>query len=405
MKGEVSTWIWVVGGLIIGVSIILFATTMSAGFFRSYQENSMREKFLNLADRANAICSGGEGNTDYFKFVLSEVVRAVYPAKNKFERPPDKVSELISGRESGEGNYICFSLFEQQEPSCKEISCPVEMEYIGTPSLKEDLFSILSKIRGEFPIYAYNLVLEKAEGKVWITRETRSSQIALDGLNGVEVFGTCDGNPVLVSALNRSVLFFGDATLWVNGNTEFAKLLRDAYTLLGEGRILVIYEDENSRPDVVPKIKSTLDTFVSDPYVKHTTDLSVMFQGFQNYDQVWLVRPGWCGADFREGREDIGCDEVPPWTPSEVKAIADFVSAGGKIFLITDYQGSGTGERRVDNYPSDIVNQLLQQAEIPFRLGDGYICRKSSLEIENRDAFPSPARMDIRYASIWQKAM
>lgn len=402
-KGEVSLWIWIVGGLIIGASVIIFATTMATGFFKSYQENTMRERFLNLANRAESICSGGEGNLDYFEFPLSEVVRTVYPAKNRFERPPDKVSELISDKEQGTGTFICISFFEKQEPSCKEVSCPVVMDYIGTPSLKEDLFSLLAKIRGEYPVYTYNLDIEKVEGKVWVTRQTVGPTVALDGLEGVEILGTCEGNPVLVSAADGKVLLFGDATLWVNGNTEFAKLLSDAYAFLGKGRLLVVYEDDYSNPAAAPKIKTTLESLTSDPFIKHTGDISVMSQDFVNYDQLWIVRPGWCSAGFRMGDSGAGCGETIPWSKSETDAISSFVSGGGHVFIITDYQGSGTGETRVDHMPTGTANDMLQSMDMPFVIGDGYVCRKSSLDIKDREAFPSPARMDIKYASLWQK--
>jgi hypothetical protein len=390
MKGDISTWIWVVGGLIIGVSVILFATTMASGFFKSYQENAMREKFLNLADRINAICSGGEGNTDYFKFVVSDVVRAVYPAKNQFERPPDKVSELITNRETGEGNHICFSLFEKQEPSCRETNCPLEMEYIGTPSLKEDLFTLLAKIRGEYPVYTYNLVLEKSEGRVWVAGEVQATKVALEGLD-VDVLAACDGNPVMVSALDRGLVVFGDATLWIKGNTEFAKLLVHIHGYLGKGRTLVVYEGGDADPDSLPRIKSALEEFDS-VMLKHAAPLSHMFQA---YDQIWLVRPGWCES------EKEGCGGTMPWQPEEIRALGDFVGGGGKVFILTDYQGGASdGERK----HSDVINGMLEAAGAPFGMEEGYVCRTSTLKILDEENFPDLGRIDIRYASVWKRS-
>jgi len=396
LKGDVSMWIWVVGGLIIGASVILFATTMAVGFFKSYQENAMRERYLMLASRIEAVCSGGEGNMDYFSIAVSDVVRAVYPARNQFERPPEKVSEMISDRETGSGDFLCLSYFEKNEPSCKKLKCQIEMEYFGTPSMREDLFTLLAKIRGDYPIYTYSLIIEKAEGKVYVTREAPQTNISLQGVGGVETLATCDGNPVLVSTAGGKLLVFGDATLWVKGNAEFAKLLAQAHSYLGNGSVLVIYEDDNAMPDGLTRIKETIEPWSI--WIKHEMPLSHMFQ---TYSQVWIVRPGWCEAEFREG-EDVGCANSTAWEDSEIKALGDYVKGGGHVFIITDYQASGTGDKELLQTPARVVNGFLDSIGAPFKLAKGYVCRKSYLKAAD-DSFQASGRIDIRYASVWER--
>jgi len=397
LKGDVSMWIWVVGGLIIGASVILFATTMATGFFKSYQENAMREKYLTLAARIDAVCAGGEGNMDYFNVALSDVVRAIYPAKNLFERPPDKVSEMISDREAGSGSFLCLSYFGKNEPSCKAVKCPLEMDYIGTPSMRDDLFTLLAKIRGEYPIYTYSMVLEKAEGKVFVSREAQQTSVALEGVEGVTTLATCDGNPLLLSTADGNALVFGDATLWVKGNAEFAKMLTQAHEYLGNGTVLVIYEDDNAMPDSLTKIREAIGLWGA--WVKHEMPLGNMFR---SYNQVWIVRPGWCEAEFRSG-EDVGCGKTASWQDDEIKALGDYVKGGGKAFIITDYQVAGTGDKEMLQTPARVVNGFLESMGAPFRLAKGYVCRKSYLKTLD-DAFPNKGRIDVRYASVWERA-
>ncbi|MBI2675070.1 MAG: hypothetical protein HYX24_01330 [Candidatus Aenigmarchaeota archaeon] len=126
LKGDVSEWIWIAGSIAIGLIVMIFAASAAGSAWKEQQERGMISEFNRLADRVQSVCGSGFGNYATVEVRLAEIVRAIYPARGETEPPPDK-----------------------------------NMTYIGTPGLKQDIFSILARLRGEVSVYDYELALEK----------------------------------------------------------------------------------------------------------------------------------------------------------------------------------------------------------------------------------------------------
>ncbi|MEM7827046.1 MAG: hypothetical protein QXQ40_02370, partial [Candidatus Aenigmatarchaeota archaeon] len=156
----IATWIIVIGSILLGISIFFAGVHLIATNLKISEKQGVTQQALGLYEKIQRTCiSGGIGETYYYNISLPDVVRAVYIA-NAEEEPPDKVSVLISEKSIGTGNYFCLQFFDEL-PRCKKIDCQVNMTYIGSPSLKEDLFSLLAKIAGERPVYNYTIIINK----------------------------------------------------------------------------------------------------------------------------------------------------------------------------------------------------------------------------------------------------
>mgnify|MGYP001585630934 CR=1 FL=1 len=167
MKGvSVSSWIWVIGGVIIASIIIVFGVTMLAKFQERNQKIFSIESYENMVNRVTLVCSQSIGNVDYYRVRMPDVVRAVYPAKFVNDLPPDKVAEDIAQLRRAQGRYICMQFFDETTARCKDIlNCEIDMTYIGTPSKKDSLADILARLQGQYSVHNYLVIINKTDTK------------------------------------------------------------------------------------------------------------------------------------------------------------------------------------------------------------------------------------------------
>ena len=157
-----SSWIWMLGGVIIASIIIVIGVTMMVKFQERSQKIFSIEAYNNLVDRATIVCSQSTGNLDYHKISLPDVVRAVYPASFVNDLPPDKVAKNIEDLDKANGRYICMQFFDETASMCNDIfNCNITMTYIGTPATKNDLATLIAKLQGRYPTHNYMLVINK----------------------------------------------------------------------------------------------------------------------------------------------------------------------------------------------------------------------------------------------------
>lgn len=373
MKSSAATWLWIIGGLMIGIAVIGFAVSIFGGMMRSYQENDVIEQVYQLGNRAESVCQGGFGNLDFMKIELPDFVRAVYPARSGHQKPPDRVAQFITDKEAGSGKYICLSFFGKPEPRCREISCSINMSYIGSPSLKDDLFSVLSKISGDYPTYKFSLSIEKGMDVVYILRERRVEvkECDLEGIPEVEVWGTCAPaeHPVLF-IFNQNVTIFGDIHPWVEGPKGFAQTLSKVAEHFGNGKTLVITEGKGvSFVNLSLDVKDVLASVDADEMNHSKTLTATDLEGFE---QLWLVRPGWCDTCQRRGKIDASCDGTEKWTEQEAEVIDEFVRNDGKLLIITDSSEILTSVpdeckgQTLETMPREAINKILAELGASF---------------------------------------
>lgn len=161
MKG-VATWVLIVGSVVFGIMIFAASSSLIIKQVENIERQMIIDNIADLYNLLKLVCiNEGIGAQRFYEIDLPENVRAVYVSKSEYSEPPDKVSVLISDRESTVGNYFCYQLWEENLPKCRELMCDLNFTYIGTPSLKSDLPTLISRILSKKPVYKYNLQIRK----------------------------------------------------------------------------------------------------------------------------------------------------------------------------------------------------------------------------------------------------
>lgn len=208
------------------------------------------------------------------------------------------------------------------------------------------------------------------ETTIKISYDSNNRRISILDVNAItyceidaDILISCDNNPLLIKY--GSIIIFGDLTPLIKSNEEFFKLLNNIAKFFSGEKILIVWEDENSNPD-----KIDLNGF-DVKKIRHTNAIEDF-----NYDQIWLIRPGWC--ELR--KNEFFCLNTKEWSSEEIDSIKDFVNKGGKLFILTDY---GTTVKGMSD--TDVINSILKSNNANFEQFSGYECKSSKLKITRHE--------------------
>jgi len=165
MKG-IAVWIWIVASVALGMIVFVTGITVMIKSFDANNRQSIISQYSYLFSKVKTMCFiEGIGGLYHYEILVPESIRAIYMANQSDELPPSQVSVLISKQSSAVGNYFCIKFFDENIPRCEKIACSIKMTYIGSPSMKSDLFSMISKVISGTPIYKYRLTINKTDEK------------------------------------------------------------------------------------------------------------------------------------------------------------------------------------------------------------------------------------------------
>ena len=162
MKG-LANWIMVIGWVVIGITLFAIGISLITRQIRTAQRQTILEEMQDFHNQLVSVCNMGLGNKKSYNLALPDNVRAVYVAKNDHELPPDKVSEMITNQNTDVGNYICIQFFDDNLPICQDVGCDVDLTYMGSPSMKSTLQTLIAQLKGNYPIYEYTVEMEKSD--------------------------------------------------------------------------------------------------------------------------------------------------------------------------------------------------------------------------------------------------
>jgi len=162
MKG-LANWIMIVGSVIIGLVLFSIGASLFISQIRAVQRQGVLEQIQYFHDQLISACNMGLGNKRSYSLNLPDNLRAVYAANNTYDPPPDKVSELITDQKAAVGNHTCIQFFDDNLPICQYIGCYANMTYMGSPSMKSTLQTLLARLKGSPPNYEYVVDIEKAD--------------------------------------------------------------------------------------------------------------------------------------------------------------------------------------------------------------------------------------------------
>ncbi len=156
--GSVSIWIWIIGGLIIGVVTFTVAfTQLSHIVNQSFRQNVVSD-FEKLNDEIGMVCGYSIGTKSEYTVELRDVM-AIFANDTRGEAPNDAPNKILNG-ESGSGEYICMTFYDQHY-RCEDHFCEIEMDYIGDPPQDTTMYNVGIQ-DGKF---TYELEIEKVEDR------------------------------------------------------------------------------------------------------------------------------------------------------------------------------------------------------------------------------------------------
>lgn len=160
MRGSISAWVWIAGGLIAGILVFITAYSMLSQTTNALSEAKATEPYYNLKNLAeNDLCFTTKGNKRTLDFSLSEEISAVYATDDKYERlnDSDYPKKIIAG-EISQGKLLCMKR-KDRRLVCEELSCEVRMPYLGAVPEKESLSALIDRILGRHKTFDYQLEL------------------------------------------------------------------------------------------------------------------------------------------------------------------------------------------------------------------------------------------------------
>jgi len=161
MKG-ISVWIWVIGGIIVGLVLFTIFIQFLSYITRVKEIELAKSTFQELVGNARNICKtiGGAAPTRLEKtYVFPDAVSNIYSATSA------STSATIPLKERSYGRYLCMKIYE--ETFCEDVQCEVEMSNIkNVPSLT----TAISKILGRMGINEYRMSITKVSCGVSILK-------------------------------------------------------------------------------------------------------------------------------------------------------------------------------------------------------------------------------------------
>ena len=159
----VATWLMVVASVLLGILLFTVSATILIKNIEMSERQVTIAQVSDLYGKLKRVCyTGGTGEIYHYDISIHDDVRAVYMARSGYEMPPDKVSVMISNGNSSSGGHFCFQFFHETLPRCfEELPCNISFTYIGSPSLKNDIMSLIARITEGPPVYRFGIRMEK----------------------------------------------------------------------------------------------------------------------------------------------------------------------------------------------------------------------------------------------------
>jgi hypothetical protein len=161
-----ETWVYVAGGVIIGMLTFAIAYTLISGYVKFNEKQNDLKKFSSLINDAKIVCYGGKDNFLAKSYTFSENLKILY-ATNNISCSSDadcnypleicennfcllqKPVEAIMSKHLSFGKNICFQFKDETELRCEKVACNVSFQPIGVLPETVDIWAAVSKILGK----------------------------------------------------------------------------------------------------------------------------------------------------------------------------------------------------------------------------------------------------------------
>ncbi len=169
-KANVSIWIWISGGIIVGMITLSIAYKQLYGVTDSAVMYKVIEDFSTLGTKINSLCWSYEGTSTKIGIHLSSDVESLFVAnessldtlyfqKNRKEITEKLKNETIEGKEN-KGDVLCLKL-QKRRARCIKLDCFAMSKTVGYINPKRSIFSALLKIKEKEQTPKYRIDLTK----------------------------------------------------------------------------------------------------------------------------------------------------------------------------------------------------------------------------------------------------
>lgn len=352
--------------VMVSVSALLF--TFLSGVFAENKRSKALTAFNAIYSDAGTLCEAKEGESSFTRIKLPRTVESLYAADNKV--PPKFLEVKTEKGRISFGHELCIKL-KGEPPRCEELECPIYINYLGR---EKTALSLADKILGKSGATEHGLDLKKSKCGIVITEESKPApdlSACIISRCDFEILAGCSGTNPIIAQVGSNMLAMGDSNPFYSCcNANSRRFLSNVADEFGGSDILVIYEDKCivSKPsrynvtDCNPHLakfdglESSLGSlgFNLDFRRRQTTaDLADLNQ----YDQIWLLRPGWCQSQSKKGKRtgEPYCQGVEDWSQADFDKLERYLQQGGKLLLTSDL-----AKYKQLSYPQRVPNRILE---------------------------------------------
>ena len=170
MKGTISIWIWILGGVIAGLLILAIANSYLTQTTRTIAEQRSLEQHNELRTQINELCWSSSENKKQYTVNLDENVLGVYLTKDKYtEYNETQFVDFILNENVSSGNLLCMKM-KNKRLICSPIDCSTRMTFLGAVPTEFSLSALINNIIGNPDSFEYRLNFSKFGKEVLVSR-------------------------------------------------------------------------------------------------------------------------------------------------------------------------------------------------------------------------------------------
>ncbi len=153
MKG-LSTWIWIMGGIVISMIVLtVFFTIFSRFTIDKHKQDSLQSFYSMIVD-INILCNFKDTNSILKTITLSDLTKTIYASDDY---------EMIINDQKTSGKNICLNF--TNEIVCKPLECEITINDFST---EKPLIGLINKITGNIGYENYQVKVFREDDKVHV---------------------------------------------------------------------------------------------------------------------------------------------------------------------------------------------------------------------------------------------
>ena len=170
MQGSASIWVWIIGGVIVGLLVFTMAYSHLTQTSKAMMERRSLEQYQELANQINELCWSFSQNKREYSIVLDDSVKGIYVAEDKYEEINETEHiEMIVNETESLGDYLCIEI-EGKRKDCIKLDCKTQMPHLGAVPPEFSLSAMINQFMGHYYKFEYDLELMRMGNTIKIMK-------------------------------------------------------------------------------------------------------------------------------------------------------------------------------------------------------------------------------------------